>query len=374
MQTKIHSLISPASGTQRTLHSLHYGQPQVGEKVYLQASLHADELPGMLVIHHLRALLDAAEKRGDVLGEVVLVPMANPIGLNQTVMRYQLGRFELASMANFNRHYPDFAQAIEDRLHGKLTSDAQNNTRIIRAAMQDYLNADSPKTELESLRNQLMRLSCDADVVLDLHCDFEAAMHLYTEVQYADAAAPLAAYLGARAFLTAKGAGGPLISFDEALSGVWWRLQEKWGAQFPIPLACMSTTVELRGQTDVSHPLAQSDANAIYHYMQSIDVLVGDAPPPPAPLCQATPLSGTESICAPHPGVIVFTRDVGEALVAGDTIAHIIEPLSGKLSEVKTSVDGVLYARHNLRWATTDMEVCRVAGKTPIRFGNLLSP
>jgi hypothetical protein len=39
-----------------------------------------------------------------------------------------------------------------------------------------------------------------------------------------------------------------------------------------------------------------------------------------------------------------------------------------------TSIDGVLYARHNLRWATAGMEVCRVAGHTPIRSGNLLSP
>ena len=36
--------------------------------------------------------------------------------------------------------------------------------------------------------------------------------------------------------------------------------------------------------------------------------------------------------------------------------------------------EGVVYARHNLRWATSGLELCRVAGRTPIRSGNLLSP
>ena len=54
MQIQHHALISPAPGTQRELVSLHYGQPGGAAKAYIQASLHADELPGMLVAHHLR--------------------------------------------------------------------------------------------------------------------------------------------------------------------------------------------------------------------------------------------------------------------------------------------------------------------------------
>ena len=88
MQIHQHALLSPALGTQRTLTSLHFGHPGSGQKSYIQASLHADELPGMLVAHHLRGLLEAADARGDVLGEVVLVPLANPIGLNQTAIRH----------------------------------------------------------------------------------------------------------------------------------------------------------------------------------------------------------------------------------------------------------------------------------------------
>jgi predicted deacylase len=96
MQIIRHPLLSPAPGTQRELVSLHYGQPG-GQKAYIQASLHADELPGMLVAHHLRHQLNELDAAGQINGEIILVPMANPIGLSQFVMHGHQGRFELTT-------------------------------------------------------------------------------------------------------------------------------------------------------------------------------------------------------------------------------------------------------------------------------------
>jgi predicted deacylase len=59
-----HPLLSNSLGSQKTLTSFHFGQPGSGLKVYIQASLHAEELPGMLVAHHLRALLETAGAAG----------------------------------------------------------------------------------------------------------------------------------------------------------------------------------------------------------------------------------------------------------------------------------------------------------------------
>ena len=373
MQQINHPLLSPALGTQRHLSSWHFGQPGQGPKVYVQASLHADELPGMLVAHHLRGLPEVAEQSGQLLGEVVLVPFANPIGLDQTAMHHQLGRFELASMENFNRNYPDFFALVRDELGDQLGSNDEQNKRLIRDAMRRALDAQKPQTELQSLRQTLMQLSHDADIVLDLHCDYEAVLHLYAEQPMLDQIEPLARFLGARAFLWARGS-GPSISFDEALSGPWWRLREHFADRFPVPLACASTTVELRGQTDVSELLAHQDAQAIFHYLQHVGVLGGPAPELPSALCDATPLAGTESLHAPHPGVIAFVAQVGDVVQAGQTLAHVIDPLTPRTTPIQSSIDGVVYARHNLRWATSGMEICRVAGATPIRSGNLLSP
>jgi uncharacterized protein len=373
MQSIQHPLLSPSLGTQRTLTSFHFGTPGQGRKVYIQASLHADELPGMLVAHRLRGLLDAAQARGEIKGEVVLVPMANPIGLDQTTMHAQLGRFDLASMENFNRHYPDFFALVKDQVSPQLGPDADANKRVIRQAMTEALRAETPATELQSLRHVLMLLSHDADFVLDLHCDLEAAVHLYVEQAMLDQLMPLAAYLGAQAVLWANGSGGA-ISFDEALSGPWWRLRAHFGADKPIPLACASTTVELRGQVDVSAELSEQDAHAIFHFLQHVGVIAGQAPPLPKPKCQATPLAGTEALRAPHPGVVVFEVQPGEQVHAGQRLAQVVDPLAGLSTPVVASIDGVLYARHNLRWATANLELCRVAGTAPIRSGSLLSP
>ncbi|MCB2018905.1 MAG: succinylglutamate desuccinylase/aspartoacylase family protein [Hydrogenophaga sp.] len=373
MRQVIHPLLSPSLGTQRQLASLHFGQATNGRKAYIQSSLHADELPGMLVAHELRGLLGAAEARGEIPGEVVLVPVCNPIGLDQGLMHHQVGRFELLGMENFNRNYPDFFKLVKDRIASQLTQDAEANKALVRAAMREALDEQSASTELDSLRHTLMRLSCDADVVLDLHCDFEAALHMYVEEPMLSQMMPLAQLLGVRALLWARGS-GPSISFDEALSGPWWRLQEHFAGTAPIPLACASTTVELRGQTDVSGELAKQDAAAILGYLRHAGVLSGPAPALPAARCEPTPLTGTEALHAPHPGVVDFTVRPGDLVKAGQLLARLVDPLTPRETDVRSGIDGVVYARHNHRWATTGMELCRVAGKKPIRSGNLLSP
>src|ERR1700754_5317886 len=96
MQTQIHPLISPSLGTARNVTSFHYG-PGGGQKIYIQSSLHADELPGMLVAWRLRRHLAELEAAGKLRGEVVIVPVPNPIGLNQMLHGQLLGRFEMMS-------------------------------------------------------------------------------------------------------------------------------------------------------------------------------------------------------------------------------------------------------------------------------------
>ena len=370
MHAKQHLLLSPATGTQRSLQSLHFGTPGVGQKIYIQASLHADELPGMLVAHHLRALFTELEAADQLLCEVVLVPMANPIGLDQTLMYAQLGRFELASGENFNRHYPDFAAAICEQVAPLLTQDTGHNRALIRQHMQRWLAEQPVTTELASLRNTLMRLACDADVVLDLHCDFEAAMHLYVETPYLEQAQPLAQALGVRALLWAQ-SDSPVLCFDEALSGVWWRLRQQLH-QHPIPLACMASTVELRGQVDVDHEQAGADAQAIVNFLIHRGAVKG-AVNLPAALCEATPLAGSQTLRAPHAGVVAYHAKPGQLLKAGDIVADIVCPATATTTAVHAEVDGVLYARHILRWATTGMDIGKIAGATAFKTGPLLS-
>ncbi|MEE9475568.1 MAG: succinylglutamate desuccinylase/aspartoacylase family protein, partial [Roseateles sp.] len=83
MRTQIHELPGASAGTTRRLRSLHFGRGASGHKAYLQASLHADEVPPMLVAQALSERLQLLDAAGAIDGEIVLVPMANPIGLAQ---------------------------------------------------------------------------------------------------------------------------------------------------------------------------------------------------------------------------------------------------------------------------------------------------
>ena len=369
-----HPLLSPSIGVQKTLTSFHFGTPGSGHKIYIQASLHAEELPGMLVAHHLWKVLHDADVQQQIKGEIVLVPVANPLGLAQRLDHKPMGRFELETSENFNRHYPDLAKAVLPVIRASLGPDAAHNLAIVRAAIRDHLQTWQPDTELQSLRLTLLRLASDADDVLDLHCDCEAVMHLYTEEPGWPHFAPLSAYLQCRAALLARNSGsGP---FDECLSGVWWKLAEDLqheGIAAPLPQGCQAVTVELRGEADVSHALAQSDATAIADYLRYQGVLL-DRPAPALPdaLCEATPLAGSETLHARSPGLVAFIAEPGAILQKGDLVAEVINPVDRQTERVVAGVDGIFYARVRDRYVVAGGEIGKIAGATAFRTGELL--
>ena len=374
MQRIDHLLLTSSLGSQKTLTSFHFGTPGARPKVYIQASLHAEELPGMLAAHHLRGLLEAAEAAQLIQGEVILVPVANPLGLAQRVDHKPMGRFDLDSSENYNRHYPDLAKAILPTVLAVLTNDAQANVALVRRAIGDYLRTWAPTTELQSLRRTLLTLAHDADSVLDLHCDCEGVMHFYTEESCWPQLEPLARLMGSQAILLAKNSGsGP---FDECLSGVWWRLAEALvaaGNQSPLPQGCCSTTIELRGELDVTHALAQTDAQAIYAYLQHIQLIqCQQAPEIPPFKCQPTPLAGSQTLNASAPGLVVFAANVGDWMHVGDLVAEVIDPIANQTQRIVAGVEGILYARIRDRYITAGGELAKIAGANPFRTGELL--
>jgi predicted deacylase len=374
MQRIDHPLLSPSLGSHKTLTSFHFGKPGTGLKIYIQASLHAEELPGMLAAYHLRPLLEAADAAGQIVGEVVLVPVSNPIGLSQRLDHKPMGRFELDTSENFNRHYPDFAKEVLPSILGKLGADGPANVVTVRAAMADYLARWTPDTELKSMRKTLLCLAHDADIVLDLHCDCEGVMHFYCEETCWPQLAPIAHFMGSQAILLAKDSGGGPI--DECLSGAWWRLADalkKQGLDHPLPQGCCTTTIELRGELDVTHAYATQDAKAIFAYLEHLGVLqTGNQTAIPAPLCQPTPLAGSETLRAKGPGVVVYAATPGQTLKTGDLVAEVINPIDQVAEEVRAGVDGVFYARIRDRYVTAGCEIGKIAGHVPFRTGPLL--
>ena len=371
MRVERHALLARTPCTQRQLISLHYGQPGTAGKAYLQASLHADELPGMLALHHLRQLLDSAEARGEILGEVVLVPIANPIGLEQTLMHDAMGRFDFNSGENFNRRYPDLAEMITERVTPRLGDDGHANRQIIRHAMAEALRQVQPGSEIDSLRQAQLLLAHDADVVLDLHCDAQAVVHLYGETPNQAQLEPLARYLGAQATLLADGSGAG--SFDEACGQPWWRLAERFAGRFPIPAGCVAATVELRGEAQVEHALASADAAGLYAFLQHRGLLAGTPPPLPPLIQPATPFDGSLTLRAPCAGLVVFLHQPGAWIECNQPVVHLIDPISGVTQVVRSTVSGVMYMRSAIRFAAAGVELCKVAGATALEGGVVVS-
>ncbi len=355
-----------AAGTRREIGVLRFGTPGARPKAYLQAGLHADELPGMLVLRKLAGLLEAAT----VVGEVVVVPVANPIGLAQLTQGYLRGRYEANSSGNFNRGYADLAAAVAPLLEGKLGPDAAANVAAIRAAMAEALAAMAPQDEIAVLRHRLLGLACDADLVLDLHADNEAVVHLYTGTPLWPDAADLAAEIGAKAVLLAEVSGGN--PFDEACSGPWWALARTF-PDVPIPPACLAVTVELRSNNAVDDRLADDDAAAILRFLTRRGVVAGEPGGLPPLQCDATPLEAMQQVTAPVAGIVVYRAPLGERVEAGDVVAEIVDPLGGSV-EVRARTSGVLFARHDQPIAWPGKVIGKIAGAEPLpeRKGQLL--
>ena len=370
MLTETFAIPSNAPGTRHELQVLRFGTPGASPKAYIHGALHADEVPAILVAQQLRHRLEALEATGQILGEVVLVPFANPLGLSQQVLGQHHGRFDLRDGGNFNRAFPDLSGPLLEAVHDKLTDDAHRNTLLIRTTLRDLAYRLQAATPAEHLKNQLLQLAVDADVVLDLHCDTEAVMHLYALTPQAEVAQQLGAALQAQAVLLATESGGS--PFDEACTRPWYLLQQQL-PQAPVPLACFAATVELRGATDTSHALAQQDADGLVQFLRLRGVLApGGSVLKPA-LCEPTPLSASEPLSAPHAGVVVFRRTPGERVLAGDAIVDLVYVLTGAVTTLHCVSGGILYAHCGSRWAHGGKRLAKIAGTALVRTGPLLS-
>ena len=130
---------------------------------------------------------------------------------------------------------------------------------------------------------------------------------------------------------------------------------------------------QLRGEMDVSYELAQQDAQALLQFLGHSGVIDVALEALPAPRCAPTPLEGVEPIVAPHAGVLVFLKQLGDVVEAGEAIADLIDPVSGAVSTLRPTVPGVFFARTAHRHLLRGMAVGKIAGAKAFRAGKLLS-
>lgn len=361
---------SGSPGTTSELSIWRYQQHRHGPKVYIQAALHADEWPGIFMLHHLHNMLEKAR----IYGEIIIIPFANPLGMRQFLGGYQLGRFDFDYSGNFNRGFFDLATHAVPYLDPQKLAQASTNEQIsqVRQAFKQALNDWHPTLESEHLRKTLQTLSHDADYVLDVHCDAQACVHAFVNQRHQSLGEQLAKSLNASVLLLEEDPAG--MAFDYANACPWWRLSKQLNLN--LPNATFASTIELRGERDINAKYAHQDAQNLFNFLQIIGSIA------PSPTTQyhdhishpiGTPLSGVARIIAPHSGLLNFHIKAGEYVKQHDIIAELIsiDDPNHPPTPLSAPTNGVVYALARNHLIRTGHVIAQIAGKEPLGDGQL---
>jgi predicted deacylase len=314
------------------------GSDGAAPSAYLQAALHAGELPGVVAIDALMPMLNRAEEERRIRGNITIVPWANPIGRAQYHFGEHQGRFHLGTRTNFNRGFP-LLGAPEPRL----LPDATFGGADLR------------------LKTRLVQLSLGHDIVLDLHCDDEGLAYLYVHTSLWPAMADCAAAMGIDAVVLWSSdtdgtfEGASIMPYQNAAADVA-RLEKR-----------VVTTVEYRGILDVEGALAAGDAEGLYRLLVARGVVTDTTLPAPGPFKGiVAPLENIDMMPAPRAGALLYDVKPGDRVTKGDRLATIVHTPgeSGGRLDVFAPQDGIILTRRSRRIIRAGEDVLKLVGNS----------
>jgi predicted deacylase len=311
------------------------GSGEAAPSAYLQAALHAGELPGTVAIDALMPMLEKAGREGRIKGNITLVPWANPIGRAQYHFGEHQGRFHLGTRTNFNRDFP-----LIDR----------PDTSLLPSDI-------ATMTPDERLKARLLKLSIGHDIVLDLHCDDEGVAYLYVPSVLWPAMEDCAAAMGVEAVLLWEGASNS--AFEEA------SVHSYLGADKARLTRLVVTTVEYRGILDVDGAMAASDAQGLYRLLVARGVVEDATLPAPGRFKGVVaPLENIDMMPAPRGGAVLYDVKPGEHVEKGQrlaTIVHAPGELDGR-AEVFAPQAGYILTRRARRIVRQGEDLLKLVG------------
>ena len=181
-------LLHMASGDVLSLQHYRFLGTHPGKAVYVQANLHGAEVAGNAVVQQLLTYLQSLS--ADAMhGEIRLVPVCNPIGVNTRAHQFTSGRFNPYDGRDWNRIFWDWEQEHQGAnafakayLDHDLTTIQDAYRQLILQHFQTELDALKSSVGIpvhERYRTQLQQLALDADIVIDLHSSGNQGM-VYT--------------------------------------------------------------------------------------------------------------------------------------------------------------------------------------------------
>lgn len=364
-------LPSPAPGVSLNLLAHQFGNRTNGRSAYLQAGLHADEHPGLLVLQNLLDKLQKLDAAGAISGLVTVVPYANPIGMSQRLFGPIAGRFDFENGENFNRNFPllnDHVEAHIAKARGRTIT--RDEWRTTFAQTLAGLPATSPT---QTMKLELAKLSVQHDIVLDLHCDTDCIAHIYASALQLDRATALARTMAAPVVLIEpRDAGGG--AFDQVHSSAWGTVQT--AGLLSQADSGFSASIELRGQADVNDELAESDSTNLLRFLASENLLTLETPPAndaDALPVAVFPLEGASHVQCPCAGIIVYRKAPGDRVRVGEVVAEIVRLDGSGFNErvpVLSNVDGQMIVRQLQKLVRPGQRAALLAGERPVRGMN----
>ncbi len=336
-----------ANAGQHTVINVHHFGPENGQKVYIQAGLHADEHPGLLVAQHLLERLSALETNHQLNAHFVVVPYANPIGLKQRSFGKVVGRCDWHTGQNFNRGMALDRDAFTAKFAAQFSSDAAANDLRMRTLLREMVDQRSAGFEVESLHKLLLSQSIDAHYVIDLHCDVVALPHVFYGSHQPDEGRLLARCLNFPVCLEEDVTG--TVAFDATHTQPWVLTQQHLtDTAFAQP--CFAATVELRGNADVSDELAKQDCDGLLAFFAAKNLISGLPVAQPSTVTQTTiAVEQVKLINATAPGIVTYHCQLNDHVRRGDNIADIVlldEPMPTRVAII-APCDGLVFSLTN---------------------------
>ena len=308
-----------AAGQHLTVPVYHFkGANPTAPKVYVQANVHGAEVQGNAVIFQLMKQLEELNIQGDI----TLVPLANPLGINQKSGEFTLGRFDPITGVNWNREYLAANFNIEAWfLANRELSDVVLFERFREELIENCVSKLSEPWGLSSgkrLAVTLQKMAHEADIILDLHTGPKSCKHLYCPKYALDAAHYFSI---PHTLVMPNDFDGAM---DEACFTPWWQLVDiasSHGRELSIPTVAF--TLELGSQERIDLEDALIDAEGILAYLSHRGVILDDIKPLEMQrvACQ---LKDYRKLYAPISGLVEYLVPLGEAVSKQEAVARLL--------------------------------------------------
>jgi predicted deacylase len=283
---------------------------------YLQASLHGSEVQGNWVIAELLERLPALQKAGALLGDITLVPCANPHAQNQKMGDYTIGRYDPTDGDNWNRAFQNLSS-----LAAELSGDWPEAKTAFRKKLIEKLSETPAHAEGYSKRlaRELQKLAAGHDLMLDLHCAALCESYAYVPEYCFESFRHLPCRHAVRIPEVFTGA------MDEAFVMPWWalgrRVQQVSGKFPELP---EGFTLELGHQDWCEPELAARQAEGILHYLSVKGTVKGAFEAMKFGPRYACDLKDFHTDYSPTAGFVKLKAPLGEPSRAGDPYCEFL--------------------------------------------------